>query len=542
MSRRLLLACLAVTLAACSSPATEPDAGEPVDAGPIEPVDAGPTATLTLSASPLNVALPQGTSVTIPLSVTYDGESAPILEVSGDGSGLEAAPDPQTVDGRLLPVLHLRAARDAAVRTATVVLNARADGLAKSVEIAVAVTRFEDPATGQGGLAGRVVDQRGQPVPGALVRVGGRSTASDGLGRFTFDGVTTPYDIDVVQTDLRIAYRYVGLTRRDPIISVAGEQPMPNAWAVTGSLMGGTTPAPEGSTYFLANDAPRMQPEALRLGTIDGSNYDANFPFFGEATTRGNLWAVQLKQEGGRVTGFLSAGQGSANMVSADRSTLNIRMNRTTTATVSGTLQLPEGFTLSRRRAWLSKGSLAGLMLASEDSPQELAFSYPVPNAPGFHVSVTATATRGDEVAEGRLVGLPPGTKDAVLALAPPLEITTPFPSGATIAATVPFAWTDSTRRLYAAVFGGDGDPTFVVVTQEAQARLPDLAELGLALPSGKELGFKVMALAPYASIDEAAGWRGVRYDHALPVTSLPMTLRDVTGTVDATRFQLAAP
>jgi len=104
------------------------------------------------------------------------------------------------------------------------------------------------------------------------------------------------------------------------------------------------------------------------------------------------------------------------------------------------------------------------------------------------------------------------------------------------------FTWTDDEAgRVYVTTWGSGvgGDPAVVVVTQNKSATLPDFATSGVILPKGAPIKFRVLALAPFDSVDAAAGSRGLRYDYALPTKSGRGEDRDGTTALEEVPFQL---
>ena len=107
------------------------------------------------------------------------------------------------------------------------------------------------------------------------------------------------------------------------------------------------------------------------------------------------------------------------------------------------------------------------------------------------------------------------------------------------------FTWTDDqTDRVYVAAWGTglSDEPLIALVTREKHAATPDFSALGVSLPAGTPMWFHVIAVAPYASVDEAAGSRGLRYDYVLPTKSGRGDDRDGTLSVDRIPFTFGSP
>jgi hypothetical protein len=57
------------------------------------------------------------------------------------------------------------------------------------------------------------------PLAGRTVAIGGRKTITDAKGTFVFDGVPPVYDATIAEPGGITATRYLGLSRRDPILA-----------------------------------------------------------------------------------------------------------------------------------------------------------------------------------------------------------------------------------------------------------------------------------------------------------------------------------
>ena len=57
---------------------------------------------------------------------------------------------------------------------------------------------------------------------------------------------------------------------------------------------------------------------------------------------------------------------------------------------------------------------------------------------------------------------------------------------------------------------GPASQPNYLVVTSSPTATIPDLTALGLGLPKGIVYNWYVVAIGPFANVDDAAGAAGI--------------------------------
>jgi hypothetical protein len=573
----ITLACaLALALAACSGtegtadagwvppPPPPGDAGEDIrpDAGGGGEVDAGEPEPFTLGVSlgTPSTTVAQGTTAELFVELNYDRSRAAKVDLAASAptGGLTAVADPAAADGRFVPTLRLQAAEGAAVGAQKVTLTASANGVTKTVDVTVNVTANT-------GVSGVVVDQNGQPMKGVQVRLGGRPALTEDNGSFYLANVTPPYDLDLVDgTGLR-AYRFVGLTRRDPHLHLAGMRQAPQAWAAEGRLeLGSGVTLTNDAALWVGMAAPRVRPKG-KPSALDGNKfYNTPFRFHGPAGAAGMLWGLLGVVDGdGRIASIEAFGEVPASAVAGTQATGQvIPLRRVTNEAVTSSVTAPAGYAVLGTRAWLGVAEGSGLWLTRKpgvpDDDGDDAFDDHAPDRealdplqggsflystvpPFARLTVSAVASEGTRKVTARLANLLPGRTAPALVLPRAPAITAPA-SAATVAGASDFTWTDDEAgRVYVAAWGSgvEGEPAVVVVTKDKRATLPDFAASGVLLPKGAPIKFRVLAVAPYDSVDGAAGSRGLRYDYLLPTKSGRGRDRDGSAALEEVTFQL---
>ena len=140
-------------------------------------------------------------------------------------------------------------------------------------------------------VAGTLVDENWQPIEGARVALNGAldlavTTGAD--GRFSFPGVSTPYDLAVEKG--RLVYELRGLNRAAPTIPLASDWVAKRQATIEGSVTGTPLPLPGGDSLLLSLGPDTNAFEA----EVDGS-FQAAPRWYGAAKRSGDLAAVLVR-------------------------------------------------------------------------------------------------------------------------------------------------------------------------------------------------------------------------------------------------------
>jgi hypothetical protein len=122
-----------------------------------------------------------------------------------------------------------------------------------------------NPDGGGGGnttVNGQVLDNLGQGLSGRTIIAGGVATTTNASGQFTVAGISTPYDLVIIEpAPDKVAIVYKDLTRTDPKvldITVNNLPSLPSHSAlVGGAIIGGDAfPTPDGTVTAVSWASP----------------------------------------------------------------------------------------------------------------------------------------------------------------------------------------------------------------------------------------------------------------------------------------------
>lgn len=156
------------------------------------------------------------------------------------------------------------------------------------------------------------------------------------------------------------------------------------------------------------------------------------------------------------------------------------------------------------------------------------AFSLATPAASGFSYYLTATAKQGDASVTRYQPVASANATDVTLELPAPPQLLEPANSQVGVTENALFKWKPLENALYELGVVAPTATSYLIVTTNAEARLPDLSAIGVSLPSAADYAWYVQAYAPIASVDELA----VGIDHT--------TLGDTFATSARRRFTTA--
>lgn len=447
----------------------------------------------TLSISPPSATIVAG-SAPVTFTATLSGSSNAIAwSLTGPGSisatsGTSTAYTPPTSVASATSATLTASAGSALTASATITLNPPA------------------PIT----VAGQVLDSARQPRANVAVVIGSKSTVTDANGNFTLSNVTPPYNlITVLSTPSKVGMVYQGLTRADPKILYLGTAlTPPNAGTVSGTISGGDAlPAPATDRTHVAWGSPETRKDLL----VSANPYTLNLSWFGPTSTTGTLHALQwVVDASGLPTSYRGHGTKSGVAVASSGNTLNanVAMSAVSSQNIAGSVSLPASYTLGSKTLAVSFADNATISLAS-DSSSTTGFNYVVPSGIGGTLSVTALGGQtGVALTIGQLSGIAPGATGANITLPTAAVPILPANAGTGINTSTDFTWTAFSGGIHLVNIqpANATDPAYFVVTSATTGRIPDLSGQGLGLPSGASYSWTVVAIAPYASLDELAG------------------------------------
>ena len=479
-----------------------------------------PSSPFTLSVSPDSVSVADGGTAGVTVAIDRAaGFADPVtLELVGPASGVTGAfvPNPATGASATLTVTGGGAAglRGLYVKgTAGTVKDAAALTVAVLPDASLTVT-------------GRVVDLFRQPLVGYEVHLGAASALSDAEGRFTFTGVSPPYDLVVKQASPLEAHVFRGLTRPDPVLPLIGPPiATPRVAAVSGTLSGGSGfPLGQNVVSALFFSAPQGF-GGLYLFPGQGPTYGPfSASWYGAASETGTLHGLQWRVDAQLLPAqFLAYGSAPLAVTEGVAATGQVLSLQTAaTGYLSGTVTVPGGFTLASKTLWLNAGPFTGVFLGTDASPGAT-FTYATPDV-GLPVGFQATATRGGKSTTSYRAGLLPSEVIALALPAPPLQ-QTPIIGATGVSTATPFTWIAFPASIHVVFVVPASGPAFAIYLAGASTTIPDLSAIGLPLAQGTAATWSVWGVGPFANLDAYAapdrglGLAGLAEDSLLGVS-----------------------
>lgn len=390
--------------------------------------------------------------------------------------------------------------------------------LALSLALLLAACSKSSSPTGPGSggvitVTGKVIGVNGQPVASVPVLVTGLpSVNTDANGNFTIGNVTTPYTVSVVDGANRRALVYRGLTRTDPTLFWFGATPGTQRHAtVSGTLTPWTAPG-SGTQARIGFASPDAFGEATV--TLATGNFSIVNNWYGPTATTGTLYALVWSYDANGLPVTYSR-FGKRSGVSLLDGTTNANQNDTIgvaqTAQLTGTISVPAGYTLSEKALYAVFESKVGLPLLV-DGTSTPNFTYNTPNVPGAALSLVTVASNGTgDFVETFMSGIAVAQTGVATTIPTAPELSLPVNNATGVTTSTPFSWTPLSGGIQIISFSPSvaGQPSFTVFTAASSDSIPNLASAGLPLPSSAAYNWRVQGVAPFASMDAAAGSGG---------------------------------
>ncbi|WNG56707.1 carboxypeptidase regulatory-like domain-containing protein [Archangium gephyra] len=381
-----------------------------------------------------------------------------------------------------------------------------------------------DPNPGGGStitVTGKVLDENGRPVKHASILIPGngrQAAALDSTGAFSIEGVTAPYDVIVVQREIRTATVYKGLSRRDLtlpyITNVEIRDDDYRTARLEGTVTGGSTPYDVSSPKV---DFVSAASSGTAFADPDGT-YSGEVNWNGPDSITGTLYAIQMESSAPFTppSSYLGFGRRDNVTLSNDTtsSALDITMNSVTDSHLGGSVTVPNGYALSTIGVTLvpEPNASIDLFYAPELGGT---FNYVVPQIPQSTFTVQASASFENpadpfNTASSMLYkkGLTAGTSNAALVLQEAARPSQPADNATEVTRATEFSWTAFTGGIHQFhIQEMDTAPdtssySVYIFTSGTQTTLPDLSVFDMSLPANATFTWNVQSIAPVASMD----------------------------------------
>lgn len=345
-------------------------------------------------------------------------------------------------------------------------------------------------------VTGKVLDYNGQPAAFLPVMVGGKVTSTDASGNFSVSGVSSPYQLVVLQPTQKYAQIYEGVTRPDPIVLVF-QAPANNSLRkskLTVNFSG------SGSGSGLMDVANPVNSNGGVTGSVatPGTSYSTDLQWAGPSNFEGNICAILYQNTANVATAINAFGQRDRVFFQdAQPTTTGVVMNAVQSKTISGSVTVPAGFTLTSKTLGFVCGGNATRPSYpfTFDTSSTTNFSYTTPVTPNI-LHMAASAKKGDVSLFTQQFGLAPDATGVSLVLPQPIEQLQPANNALGIAASATFSWSPTTVGISQVTFNpvNPGPTSLSIYTSGSSLTLPDLSALGYALPKGTAFTWMVNA------------------------------------------------
>jgi hypothetical protein len=355
-----------------------------------------------------------------------------------------------------------------------------------------------DPAPDATAIRGTVVDSYRRPVPGAWVWLDAQSVQTDENGQFSFESATSVYDLTLTVSHtnasgapLREAWRYEGITRRDPTIQCFSGFGYRNANIQLHVALDGF-PQPSGP-YVVAAFGSRD----FGLGWwVDSAEFvPPVLSWFGpDFQTTGNLHALLYQTDStGLPSGYRSHTVAPAQLGNTTTDvTLSFPVGEIPSIKLSGQVSGPHE---RARNDLLVQHFADGTELTVPLSIQSLdTFSYLAPRLPDSSTTVVMReGSLSPPYAAAVIEGATSDRGDLWLEIPRTPQPTAPGDGKSGVDETTAFAWTLSEPRVAMLVaYSSSLADILYVVTTNTEAQLPTGAAFGYTVPAATSFSWYI--------------------------------------------------
>jgi hypothetical protein len=363
-------------------------------------------------------------------------------------------------------------------------------------------------------VTGKVLGYNGEPGAFLPIAVAGQKTATDASGNFSVSGVTSPYDLVVLQASTTNAYIYQGLTRSDPIALIFLSSSEQRKSEVTYSFSNADTTAPPAGEFGDSIMDCASTDASLSCGVtgaVGPNPYTQTVQWSGPQNIEADVYALQTFEKNNIATAFRRfALTQRENFSNGQPSTVSLNLQPISSGTVSGTVTPPSDYTLIQRGLGFKLRGQWKYPFSLEDnrtSGISQTFSWASPVVAGLELYLNGTASKGEAGVYAYLDNVAPNTTNLSLTLPAPPEQTQPATNALGITNSTVFSWTPFAEGVHTVSVSPTtkGPLTLIIYTAKTETTLPDLTSLGYPLPKGVTYKWRVSGQAPLGSVDDLA-------------------------------------
>lgn len=490
LSLALPSAVMAIVLAACAS---------------------GPSLSLSVGSSSIDIV--RGASAEVEVTVSGSDSGSVDLSISGLPAGVTGTFDPATLAaGATSSTLTLEVDAGAVEGITDLTVTATQGSAAASADVQLTVSDLA--------VNGRVVGLLDVPMVGVNVAIQGTIATTDANGAFTIDGLSVPYDLVVYQAGAEpLAHVFAGMTTPTPevlpymIATTGGGFP-------SGSVVGALPSAVPASHGVVACvEGTSMPVYGCDTANPTDTIYSTSATWASGPSAAFRVRALELEVDAvGFPVTYTGFGTSADDTVTngGTTSAVDIVSYASTpgATTVTGTASPPAGFTLENLSgaSRVSSNLVMPVFDAFDAGGLSTSFSVPLPNLGEGEFLLMARASSAGNASTYSWAGGLDGSSTVSLPLPAPPPQVTPADGATGVTTATPFTVASDADALNTFVFQTSvvGAPEFAVTTASDTATIPDLAAIGLPLPSTTAYGWALIESAGVASTDEGGvAWIG---------------------------------
>jgi hypothetical protein len=370
-----------------------------------------------------------------------------------------------------------------------------------------------NPGTPTITVTGKVLGYNGTAGAFLPILIGEQKTLADASGNFSVAGVTSPYDLVVLQASTSNAYIYQGLTRPDPIallyLSSSSDQRKSD---VTFSFSNAdTTPPPAGESSDSIMDCASTDTSMSCgvTGAVGPTAYMQSVQWSGPQNVEADVYGLQTYEKNNIATAFRRFALTQREYFSHGQpNSVSLNLQPISSGTVSGTITPPPGYTLVQRGLGFKlRGQWKYPFSLETDMTSGIAqsFSWASPVVAGLGLYISSTASKGDAGVYAYLDDVAPNTTNLSLTLPAPPEQTQPANNALGITNSTIFSWTPFAEGVhtFSVTPTTRGPLTLIIYTAKTETTLPDLTSLGYPLPKGVTYKWRLSGQAPLKNVDD---------------------------------------
>jgi hypothetical protein len=376
--------------------------------------------------------------------------------------------------------------------------------LVLAVALAVAAVSCSPSAPPTFTVEGRVVGLGFLATAGIVVQAQGRTTVTDGQGRFTLTGIARPYDLTLAETGANAwIHVYEGLTSEAPQLDpqrpiVLGS--ISQAYVI-GALAGGALPAGRRTLVCAeGRDAVAFGCDTVGEGE-DAYGFDVRWLRPGPAVVR--LHALRtVVGPSGLPTGYEGYGYVQPTLNDGDSANAPITLGPAPATVVAAVgLDLPSGATVAYAFVLARIGDRVAVRLAGP-APVAGSFSLPVPRLGPEEVTAFASVSTSTTFSFAWAQGAADDLAPLAVGVAPQMLL--PADGAVGVGTATVFRVAAPADEAITFVWEVAGGPTLARTTRRTEVTVPEGVDLGVVVPAGAALKWNAWGHGPVAV--EAAG------------------------------------